>query len=109
MSQKRSRTVTEAIADLNTFLDVTASRLRQVDALVWLCLLRHTGKNWCAYPSKKRIAESLNVSEKTVQRSLKRLQEEGLVRVLRTGSHHSPSLYMIRPVNPEAVWSESHE
>jgi len=32
------------------------------------------------WPSKKTIAERLNVSERTIQRTLRRLQEEGLIK-----------------------------
>jgi DNA-binding transcriptional ArsR family regulator len=40
------------------------------------------------WPSKKALAERLGVSQKTIQRTLARLQEEGLIR---SEARHSPS------------------
>lgn len=50
-----------------------------------LALLLHLIDHWweddtMPFPSKKRLAERLGVSDKTVQRAMKRLEEEGLIK-----------------------------
>jgi len=50
-----------------------------------LAVLMHLVDHWwedeeMPFPSKRRLAERLSVSDKTVQRAMKRLEEEGLVK-----------------------------
>ena len=50
-----------------------------------LAVLLHLIDHWweddaMPFPSKKRLAERLGVSEKTVQRAVKRLEDEGLIK-----------------------------
>lgn len=55
-----------------------------IDA-VELTVLLHLIDHWwdddtMPFPSKKRLAERLGVSDKTIQRAMKRLEDEGLIR-----------------------------
>jgi predicted transcriptional regulator len=71
-----------------------------------LAVLMHLIDHWwedeeMPFPSKRRLAERLSVSEKTVQRSIQRLEEAGLVRrhVRRHASGgQSSNLYDLTPL-----------
>lgn len=52
-----------------------------VELTVLLHLIDHWwDDNTMPFPSKKRLAERLGVSDKTIQRAMKRLEDEGLIR-----------------------------
>src|ERR1700733_4069986 len=82
----------------NSFIDHYARKLQPTDIAVYHALERYmncqTRSTWVG---TARIAEVLNVSQRTVQRSLKTLEDLKLVRILRT-----PTLttYFIVPVPP---------
>lgn len=84
-------------------------RIDAIDLIVLIHLIDHWWQSSeMPYPSKRRLAERLMVSEKTVQRSMARLEAEGLVR--RIARHYpgggqtsnfydlSPLVERLRPV-----------
>lgn len=88
--------------------------INAVELAVLLHLLDHWWDNSeMPFPSKKRIAERLDVSTKTVQRAAAKLEAEGLVRRVKRsngqggqGSNHydlSPLIEKIRPFADEAL------
>lgn len=53
------------------------------------------------FPSKRRLAERIGVSEKTIQRAVTRLESEGLIRRSARHSHHggqTSNLYDLTPL-----------
>lgn len=86
--------------------------INAVELAVLLHLLDHWWDNAeMPFPSKKRIADRLDVSTKTVQRAAAKLEAEGLVRRVKRsngqggqGSNHydlSPLIEKIRPIADE--------
>ena len=59
---------------INLLLD---RQLKAVDVRVWLYLKWRQGTNKSAWPSLKRIADDLNISRHSVQRSVRRLKQKG--------------------------------
>lgn len=71
-----------------------------------LAVLMHLIDHWwedeeMPFPSKRRLAERLSVSDKTVQRAIKRLEDEGLVRrIVRRHSSggQASNIYDLKPL-----------
>lgn len=82
----------------NGFIDHYAREMQPTDVAVYHALERyancHTRSTWVG---TAKIAEVLNVSQRTVQRSLKVLEELKLIRVVQTATLR---LYYIMPVPP---------
>jgi helix-turn-helix protein len=80
----------------NSFIDCYARKLQPVDIAVYHALERyancHTRSTWVG---TAKIAEVLNVSQRTVQRSLKTLEDFKLISILRTSTL---TTYFIVPV-----------
>jgi DNA-binding MarR family transcriptional regulator len=84
----------------NGFIDHYAREMQPTDVAVYHALERfancHTRSTWVG---TAKIAEVLNVSQRTVQRSLKVLEELKLIRVVQTATVR---VYYIVPVPPRA-------
>lgn len=82
----------------NSFIDHYARELQPVDIAVYHALERyanyHTRSTWVG---TAKIAEVLNVSQRTVQRSLKVLEDLKLIRIVQTSTM---KVYFIVPVPP---------
>ena len=84
----------------NSFIDHYARDLQPVDVAVYHALERyancHTRSTWVG---TAKVAEVLNVSQRTVQRSLKALEDFKLIRIVQTST---VKMYFIVPVPPRA-------
>jgi hypothetical protein len=84
----------------NSFIDHYARELQPTDIAVYHALERyancHTRSTWVG---TAKIAEVLNVSQRTVQRSLKVLEDLKLIRIVQTSTM---KMYFIVPVPPRA-------
>lgn len=84
----------------NSFIDHYARALQPADIAVYHALERyancHTRSTWVG---TAKIAEVLNVSQRTVQRSLKVLEDLKLIRIVQTST---VKMYFIVPVPPRA-------
>jgi len=82
----------------NTFIDHYAKEMQPKDVAVYHALERyancHTRSTWVG---TAKIAEVLNVSQRTVQRSLKTLEDLKLIRIVQTPT---VKMYFIVPVPP---------
>jgi len=82
----------------NSFIDHYARKLQATDIAVYHTLERyancHTRSTWVG---TAKIAEVLNVSQRTVQRSLKALEELKLIRIVQTST---VKMYFVLPVPP---------
>lgn len=82
----------------NSFIDHYAREMQPVDIAVYHALERyanyHTRSTWVG---TAKIAEVLNVSQRTVQRSLKALEDLKLIRIVQTSTM---KVYFIVPVPP---------
>lgn len=63
----------------NLFIDVFARKIGSVSAAIYLCITRHADAEGYAFPSYKRIAEELNISERTVTRHIEILEDYNLL------------------------------
>ena len=84
----------------NSFIDHYAKEMQPVDIAVYHALERyancHTRSTWVG---TAKIAAVLNVSQRTVQRSLKVLEDLKLIRIVQTST---VKMYFIVPVPPRA-------
>jgi len=84
----------------NGFIDHYAREMQPVDVAVYHALERyancHTRSTWVG---TAKIAEVLNVSQRTVQRSLKVLEDLKLIRIVQTST---VKMYFLVPVPPRA-------
>jgi hypothetical protein len=84
----------------NSFIDHYAREMQPTDIAVYHALERyancHTRSTWVG---TAKIAEVLNVSQRTVQRSLKVLEDLKLIRIVQTST---VKMYFIVPVPPRA-------
>lgn len=91
MERRWSKEVLEPGFTLIPSVLLRAQARLHIDAID-LAVLLHLIDHWWSssempYPSKRRLAERLMVSEKTIQRAVARLEAEGLVR--RIARHYS--------------------
>lgn len=72
------------------------------EKLVYLCIMAYKGSHTIAWPSKASIAEDLDVSSKTVERTIKKLQDKGALivinRIMETNRRTS-NMYILAPIN----------
>jgi hypothetical protein len=84
----------------NSFIDHYARELQPTDIAVYHALERymnyHTRSTWVG---TAKIAEVLNISQRTVQRSLNTLADRKLIRIVRTPTM---TTYFVMPVPPRA-------
>jgi hypothetical protein len=82
----------------NSFIDHYAREMKPIDVAVYHALQRHVNcETRSTWVSTARIATLLGVTARTVQRSLKMLEEFRLIRILRTATM---TTYVIVPVPP---------
>lgn len=87
---------------LNTFIDFALRSLRRNEIAVWLVLYRDT-KDGTARTSQSDIATRAGIARRTVVRSIKRLEERGLLRIVhRGGLSRGPSVYRVLPLETES-------
>lgn len=89
----------ERFAVLNAFVDFTAGTLARGELLVWLVLFRDA-REGIARTSQADIARRAGMSDRTVRRTLKRLERCGLLQtVYRGGLHRGLSKYRVVPLD----------
>lgn len=72
------------------------------EKMVYLNLSTYAGKKTMCFPSQNSIARDLNISRKTVNEVLKRLQELGgiyIVRQIKENNRNSSNLYFLADIN----------
>ena len=86
---------------LNNFIDFTSGSLSRSELLVWFVLFRDT-RNGVARTSQKWIAQRAGISDRTVRRALKRLEDRGLVIVVSQGGLGvGASSYRVMPLQED--------
>ena len=87
---------TNRFAVLNAFVDISMRTVSKSDRGVWLVLYRETKPDGLARISEKQIAALVAADERTVRRSINRLQKAGLIEIARRGGiGRGPSWYRI--------------
>jgi predicted DNA-binding transcriptional regulator len=85
---------------VNTFVDFTLRTLRRNEIAVWLILWRDT-RDGIARTAQADIARRAGITDRTVRRSIGKLERSGLVQVVRRGGINSgASTYRVRPLQP---------
>src|SRR5262249_38993761 len=80
-----------------------AQRLGPMPSLVYFALCCHADSKLRCWPSLAKMASSLGISERTVRRSLRQLEEAGLVATSLSGDGHSPNRYELLSIRPDAT------
>lgn len=89
----------ERFAVLNAFVDFTAGTLARGELLVWLVLFRDA-RDGIARTSQADIARRAGMSDRTVRRTLKRLEQCGLLQTVhRGGINRGLSRYRVLPLD----------
>jgi hypothetical protein len=93
---KGKRTAAGRFHTLNAFVDFTAKDLGRAELLTWLVLFRDC-RDGLARTLQADIARRAGVNRRTVYRALRRLEQRGLIRVVRRGRlGDGPSVYRLR-------------
>jgi len=88
----------ERFAVLNAFTDFALSDLTGAEAKVWLILFRDTKRTGTARTGQADIARRAGIDERTVRRVLVKLEEKGMIRIVRRGKLNvGPSVYRVYP------------
>ena len=82
---KKSGKVKKRFEMLNNFCDVTMRDLKGTELAVWISLYRHS-TNGVSTLAQSRMAEMCGISTRTVQRTLHKLKQKGLVEIVYQGS-----------------------
>lgn len=98
-SKAAKRKAGERFATLNAFVDFTAGTLARGELLVWLVLFRDS-RDGIARTSQTDIARRAGMTDRTVRRTLRRLELRGLVQTVhRGGIHRGLSKYRCHPLD----------
>jgi len=84
---------------LGAFVNKSMSHLKPSESTVWLALFAWVDPETAKVTMPvKRIAGLTGLSERTVERSLRRLRQLGLVETVHRGNvfHHLPGVYQLR-------------
>ncbi|MBL8800204.1 MAG: helix-turn-helix domain-containing protein [Planctomycetia bacterium] len=93
---KGKRTAAGRFRTLNAFVDFTLGELGRAEIAVWLVLFRDC-RDGLARTAQTDMARRAGIDRRTVYRALRRLEQLGLVRVVRRGRLGSgPSSYRLR-------------
>jgi len=88
----------ERFAVLNAFTDFALADLTGAEAKVWLILFRDTQRTGTARTGQTDIARRAGIDERTVRRVLVKLEEKGMIRIVRRGKLNvGPSVYRVYP------------
>jgi hypothetical protein len=81
---------------INTFVDTKMASLRRADIAVWFVLWRDTKQDGLVKTSQADLARRAGCDDRSVRRSLRRLEELGLLVVVRKGGLNAgPSTYRV--------------
>ena len=87
------------------------SRLKPVDKIIYVYLVGYSGLYGYAFPSYKRICNELKISRNTLSKSLKRLEEIGLISIERreigSSHYHFPELQDVYADEPDSMFLKS--
>jgi predicted transcriptional regulator len=82
---------------LNAFVDCAMGELSGAEIAVWLILFRDTKPTGTARTSQTDLARRAGVSTRTVERTIARLSERGLLKIVRRGGLRAgASVYRVR-------------
>jgi len=98
--EKRARRATaDRFAVLNTFVDCTIASLNRSEIVVWMILYRDTKRDGTARTGQADIARRAGITDRSVRRVIKKLQQKGLTEIVHQGGfRRGASVYQIRPV-----------
>jgi predicted transcriptional regulator len=81
---------------INTFVDTKMASLRRADIAVWIVLWRDTKQDGLVKTSQADLARRAGCDNRSVRRSLRRLEQQGLLIVVRKGGLNTgPSTYRV--------------
>ena len=87
---------------LNTFVDFTMGELSRADIIVWMILYRDS-KEGIARTAQADIARRGKIDRRTVGRSLRRLNERGLLKIVHHGGfRRGVSQYRVRGLSADS-------
>ena len=87
---------------LNTFVDFTMGELSRADIIVWIILYRDS-KEGIARTAQADIARRGKIDRRTVGRSLRRLNEQGLLKIVHQGGfRRGVSLYHVHGLTADS-------
>lgn len=97
--QKPKGKTGERFRIVNVFADFTLRDLGRAEIAVWLLLWRDTKADGLARTSQADLARRGGMTPRTVIRALRRLERDGLLRVVhRGGLRRGPSTYRVLPL-----------
>ena len=96
--KQNNRKAANRFSDLNNFVDCTMGSLTRNEMAVWFILYRDT-RNGIAATSQDDIARRAGVSDRTVRRIIKQLEERKLLKtVYQGGLQRGSSKYRVFPL-----------
>jgi biotin operon repressor len=96
----KRRTAGDRFVVINTFADFTLRELSRAEISVWLLLWRDTKPNGLARTSQANLAARAGVTVRTIERTIRTLQDRGLLVVVRRGQLQAgPSTYRVLPLS----------
>lgn len=83
--------------------------ITQVDVYLYMTLLRYYSKEYgYAYPSNKQLEVEMGVSSKTVTRSKERLEEAGLIDIVKSANFANKDTYYVYvPLTKEELYQQA--
>ncbi|WP_168566919.1 helix-turn-helix domain-containing protein [Crateriforma spongiae] len=88
----------------NAFIDFTLRELSRTESAVWLVLYRDTKPDGIAKTSQADIAKRCGMSDRTVRRVIRRLEQLGLLLVVhRGGLQQGATAYRVFPMSRERL------
>jgi len=95
---KKTKTAGDRFRVLNSFVDSSLPGLSSVELKTWMILYRDT-RNGIAETSQVAIARRAGCSDRAVRKSIKSLEEKGLVQVVYRGAlNRGASRYRVQPL-----------
>lgn len=91
----------------DVFVDVYAEIVGLAASMAYVTLCRHANVGQESWPSMDRIAERLGVSKSTVIRSIRKLEDHGLVGVVRGKSVNGRQAVNVYVLLDRSVWSKN--
>ncbi len=76
---------------------------------VYMSLCRHASKNQSCFPSEKLISDELDISEKSVQRAVKRLVKWNIIEVSRKKHHNGTWKNNVYSLLDKSIWKSKNQ
>ena len=89
----------------NEYLNGYAKLVGPVATAIYVSLCRHANDNQQCFPSRKKMAEEFNISEKTIKRHLKKLEKYNLISVQQEKGENGKFKNNVYTLMDKDVWS----